>query len=1179
MLRLYLLNQFKQARVNPFLPNQGSQLRVDPSLILFRNYGLSDRAAQREILLLKDGSSQSKRTSALQRRVAGTSSSSQRFSQMPEGTGSLLLRPSASLGTAGRRINESRVFPLVAGAPHEKNYNPALFFLGFSLSMLVAYVLKSHQDSSVYAEGESIPRGENIERLPSNDFQQSLKDLGLVEDRAHPGWYKLNSKNRFRVKETPGKQFIWRSFENVGTSDVVEVAKFYDELEEKRSLHINTGAHGKLDGTPVPEVTDEDGNKVGSGNFFLEDLGAFKRYSWVSFHTVSSLRSPITYEEIQNKLGKNIDVMDAWCNSAHTKSRSDYSRGEWREESNRISKKSVKTHELVNHFFSLDYLSQKRVTSEYEEPKKIVDGKQVGLITQIKRSLDEKSFCHVKGEGGYGKSRAAIEIEREIRQQIEEKPETCNYSNTVFIPLKNSSDETSFRSFVRQILPKGSFRGTVETNALEKYFTTLHQMAKSKGKRVLVIIDNIDNPKNDLKLLEEFYEVMKVFHRSGEVGGFDLLVTGRVPIDVFLSKNKLDSDGSIVELGDYKGEENSWNIFLTNFLTQQDEKKKAKAKVAVDKVKKELKKAFKKYGYHVGLTVSMGSAFGQAYALGIINNFQDRIELIDEYIAEALGGDGTIARLDDYNEFRKILDVPLHIIEKENPQYKGLARSVFDIFSLVSDIPTRYALLDQILRKCIDQGIFLENTNIQTVRRLISKEFLAWVLINEESKDPVTYSMPKFYNSETRKKLSIKYRDEVKEREKIDALISIALEVITSNKNNSDVEENIRHLVSLFGYSTDFGNYNELQEKISHAAGRYIAEKWKVFKYKEIDRLRSLFIKISRDPGFSIESSLYNFINEVDSDMEARVLMRTLSSHDCSFEMLKKANNFCVLNGSQKVALSELSSKFQVEQVRHWLKAYINRKLKNENSLSQEELALLRTINTNIENIPMGSLHYFEGVKAEVAENLLIFPEVKFHQIPEADRQLANDFISNLETQGIDLLNEERFNLSGLKLKEGLRLITERFLHAQTIEQLDLSNNQIGYADSGARAVRDLLTYSASLKVLDLSNNYLYVDDDSFDEIIRGLEKNLSLTKLILSENSLKDEHIEKLRHALEGHPTLETIELHHNQFTNAGVNQIYYLMGSNRIISKITAKCKWLSYHDSPGVERDGDYVNPLNH
>lgn len=136
------------------------------------------------------------------------------------------------------------------------------------------------------------------------DTKLSRRMSTTIEERK---FYKTKTDSRFRAELVNG-QLIWVSFEKVWLSDVQKIADFYKTLEEKRSLHINTGIHGSSVGKAAVDHN--------SGNFTVDDIVAFRDYE-VSFHIVSSFSKPLT----QKKLPKR-DIMNAWCYSYET---SDYS--------------------------------------------------------------------------------------------------------------------------------------------------------------------------------------------------------------------------------------------------------------------------------------------------------------------------------------------------------------------------------------------------------------------------------------------------------------------------------------------------------------------------------------------------------------------------------------------------------------------------------------------------------------------------------------------------------------------------------------------------------------------------------------------------------------------------------------------------------------------------------------
>lgn len=186
--------------------------------------------------------------------------------------------------------------------------------------LLGAAILKHEYGTTQQAYcAESGSRAASLDHLKDNKPLVDPIKLGLDLDKEisrkmstatqERKFYKTKTDSRFRAELVNG-QLIWVSFEPVYLSDVQKIADFYKKLNEKRSLHINTGIHGGKFG--------EAGVDENSGNFTVDDIVAFRDYD-VSFHIVSSLSGPFT----QQKLPKR-DILNAWCFSYKT---SDFSMG------------------------------------------------------------------------------------------------------------------------------------------------------------------------------------------------------------------------------------------------------------------------------------------------------------------------------------------------------------------------------------------------------------------------------------------------------------------------------------------------------------------------------------------------------------------------------------------------------------------------------------------------------------------------------------------------------------------------------------------------------------------------------------------------------------------------------------------------------------------------------------
>ncbi len=1059
---------------------------------------------------LEKGSSQGGRINELRRRVVGTSGS-------PRGE---------------RPLNKEGFFPLLPRPSQTKSHDLGLFFLG-SLSMLAACILKGHQGppSRVYAEDDGVPRGENLERLPSNTLRQTPKDLGLIEDKTHPGWYKLNTPNRFNVEVTPEHQFLWKSFCEVSASDVRGIARTYENLRKKRSLHINTGTHGSPDGTPLP------GNKLGSANFFLEDLNAFKRYTWVSFHTVSTLRPPITYEEIRRKLKKEVDVLDAWCFSAKTKPRSECSDEEWKKEAERINEGSIRQGEFLGQFFSLNYESKIKPDTKYVDPVKVLRGRRsIILSKEVRDKLNMLAFCYLKGIGGMGKSRFALDTQECI------KAGDNTYSNVIFISLKTANDRRDFLNYVKKRVGGPDKDRMLEEEILERYFTIISRWMERTGKKCLVIIDNVDTD-NNLTSLGQFYNVLENVRGPAGPSKLDLLVTGRRELKSFLGGAGLSSNSATIELSSYHSPSNAWNIFLANFLKMQGDNKNKRdaAETAVTKKRSELEEIFRKSENHIGFIVNI------ARILGDVSHFRPlgtRLRSVSALIKEAIDE----AQQNGYPPLREMLKVPLKTLDETTTDvgdliYKKKATPLFEILALISDGPIRYEFLEPILEKCIEKGdTGLEDSSIFLAQKLIRKFEDYSLIVRTGDPKEFSFAMHQFYNVIMRHNLSADYSRNTKNaRNRINSIIDEILDVITSNLGKENVskeavDENIRHLLSLFDYANDLENHGEMYERVSKEATSAVREKWKHIRYSDMTRIKKFFTTVSAMPGYSLERTLHRFVN--NKEEEKGDLLRKLKEESFSLPLLKQANNFWVL--------------YRDEDVQYALGSYIRRSSAKK---FHPDYSTIKIAKDNIKN------------KHKKQSDQLIFPELEFHPIPETDRQRAEVWKQEHLRSG----NKEVAKLKGVELKEGLRSLFHYLLEERGVKEIDLSYNSLGHQNFGIEAVRDLLKYQGSLETLKLNNNSLY-RDDSFLEVLEGLKRNTTLKTLVLNNNSLGDKHIEELCRILKSHPKIEHIQLHHNQFTQNGIDLLEDLIKEKKNIKKITTYCYcslW-RYHSTGELKRD---------
>ena len=297
-----------------------------------------------------------------------------------------------------------------------------------------------------------------------------------------------------------------------------------------------------------------------------------------------------------------------------------------------------------------------------------------GLKDEIRKTLDSSSFCYVKGIGGLGKSRIALKIEEDIGSCI--KDETWNnlYLDAIFISLKPGPAKEEFLSHVKEKVSEKN-----NDVALKKYFHLLGNLAKSRNKKIFVVIDNIDSDE-DFRTLNTFYNCLKEFHHPGKDSTIQLLVTGRRDLSEFLKDNDLMKveKGPVIEIKKYCNDpQNIWNLFSTNFLAVNGNPQ-GRAKDYIEANKEFLLGVFKKYDNHPGFTVIWARIMGQSFIFKGGEIGKD-IHSISDRLDNILGNE---FQLDDYGRLSEVAKVPLETLDEK---FKGRASKIFQIFSLIRE--------------------------------------------------------------------------------------------------------------------------------------------------------------------------------------------------------------------------------------------------------------------------------------------------------------------------------------------------------------------------------------------------------------------------------------------------------------------------------------------------------------
>lgn len=1020
------------------------------------------------------------------------------------------------------------------------------------LGALGAFLLAASIVQSV-ADCEGNKRIMSVNVLPANK-KLNLLPKGLIDDPEHKGWFKIkDSKSLFRAKLTPNGQLIWKSFAAVGESDVKGIADFYRNSGHDRSLHINTGIHG--------DTTGQAGVDHISGTFAEEDIYSLKGYQPVSFHIVSSFSGPITEKEI-----RHVDILDAWCFSASTKDFSKLNTKEKADVSNGIKTNSVPRYQLMGCFMSAQDLGHPStlVTN--------VDYTEMGSLKKdVVQRLKEDSFCYVRGIGGLGKSRVALEIEREIGNKIDQSK--SEYDTTVFVSLKSDSLKNEFLGQVREKVSEKD-----DDIALKKYFSRLGDLARAHSKKIFVVVDNIDTD-DDFKFLQDIFDNIEKFHKPNEDSTFKLLVTGRLsPLD-FLTKNKLDKlKDRELTIAKYCTVETCWSLVVNSFSEVIPEERKQKGKIVIEqkKIKEDLLNFFKKLDYHPAVVALFGRTLGQSYKLGKFDADMRSLSARFQGIIALEGG------LSDYGLLTQAVEAQLGVLDT---RLGGKASKIFEIFSLTSDGPISYRFFSDILKKYYNSVSDVEFDNVFCTLESCG-------LVQEVTEG--VYQMPPFYHTITQLSLTNQYKKNG--AGDIDEIFSTVLDTLDTIEKNQEkntgstntLAEHVMHLVGLFNSARHILKVDQpLYDKISSKCAVSIAKGLSSLKFEDVQgKFNNLLFTLSDRPGYSLDPVLHRFIKGQELEIITNDLIRranelileekqgvkgvfpTLRYGDIAEPLLVSLNNLYVIYRESKqdsLQIEEILGKL----IAKWDDDYIEfEKLKN-NIKSKSDSLHIKEIwndliakadyeNSEFEKLKDISISNIKNPKMD-PQKLVVLPGIKFNKVSDEYLRKAQEWKKK------NSLDKKEANLSRAELGDGLRIFIP---YLNGVEVVDLSHNSLGdYAN--AAAVRDLLKFpGGSLKELRLNNNTLR--SSGFGPIISGLKQNTSLEKLILNNNSLEDVHVKKLCDALRNHRKIKHIELHHNKFTQTGIEHLVKLMEDNPNIQSITTRNYFINRHIVKELLRD---------
>lgn len=146
----------------------------------------------------------------------------------------------------------------------------------------------------------------------------------------------------------------------------------------------------------------------------------------------------------------------------------------------------------------------------------------------------------------------------------------------------------------------------------------------------------------------------------------------------------------------------------------------------------------------------------------------------------------------------------------------------------------------------------------------------------------------------------------------------------------------------------------------------------------------------------------------------------------------------------------------------------------------------------------------------------------------DASSQLLQSLLSLSELKNFRLT-------SSCVSSKGLALLTSGLSHCHLLEELDLSNNQLG--DEGTKVVLGALEGKCRLKRLDLS--HLPLGGSTLAVLTQGLGHMTLLQSLRLSRSNINDVGCCHLSKALRAATSLEELSLSHNQIGNTGAQDL----------------------------------------
>lgn len=937
------------------------------------------------------------------------------------------------------------------------------------------------------------PRGVAVDAQKPNP-QANLQEFVTTENQG--GWWVVkgfSKNNPIRVKEENG-QLLWKTVDLVRLGHLRELATFYSKLQPQRALHINTGIHADSKGLAFTD-------KV-CGDFVEEDTNTFsvkKGCDRVSFHIVSSASPPHTHADFPH-----IDILDAWCFSTTTQDFRFIQEKDAREQVVlEIKRGSIASGDIAESF-------QKNL---------IVHSSQIiphtiyvplpGLQDKIAEKLNEFSLCYIKGIGGMGKSRVALETEKEVLELIKDDGESL-YMGSVFISFRSSAEIEHFFNHVRKMVGP-------QKSALKEYFKQLAHLAQQKNKKFFLVIDNVDTDE-DLERFKKIFEALPPI--SGKDSPFQLLITGRRNIDAYLQKNQIIPNEVTIKIGELcEDKEVFWKIFLENFLNSCSNNTKQKGKEYLENIKDKLCEKFQKYDFHIGYTVLFANAMAKAFSVGSAAAFLGEVDRI-------ILNDNTFLK-----EYGKLEDITMRTLQACDKYSGGNASKVYQVLALLCEGNVHYSFLERVLKNYThDEKLVL--MQLPTIVEDLDKGGM--IVFNPMDN---TITMPPFYRK------TILHRngsDNENSRKEIERLIKVVVKEIKYLSSSKDV---CLYLISLYKY------YKSIDGRVTNPHIFFSLEEWVCHSLRgehhtmTVSELKGIYNDFFRNVLINSEKFSIN-----------PVMLKYLKNYDME-EMVED-----LLAKLAKELEEYPDGSFSTESAYNLNNLYVFARILKLKSLGTIQEGCKRVFaNCREKKFDIIRKNILEEVKEE---DLILFPEVTFRSIaplldesPKIRFWMIKNSLSDKNTHA---------NLSSLGLYGIPRSLIFYLLEEKKVEEIDFSNNSLGMGD--LREIQELLGYPGKLKVLYLNHNSLgNSQSDSFIYFTFGLRRNLSLRKLVLSNNSLGDEEIAFIVVALKLHPNIREIELHENCFSNTGLNFLEDLMKKNRNIQKITTRyAHWYSrYHD----------------